>query len=247
MEFKNNKSNDDSETTRSSEKVVTEHEIQIRPPKIRVPEGVSGIHKCLQKSFITLVVGKPGSGKSHFIKEFITNPDLYYRKFDRIYFTTPSPLDGLNLEPDNWNKEFSPEWIYEKAVSNSDSFRDQKHPCNILFVLDDVISGIKKHEFDPLLTDLIFNRRKIVPNCTISYLIITQKYMLCPNRIRCNLTSIFFFRGNSDDINKILKENCDELNGYRKRIMMNHLRTNHHFVYIRSDSNQIYLNFKELL
>lgn len=41
-------------------------------------------------NFCFAIVGKPGSGKSHLIKEFVMNKELYFGKFDKVLFITPS-------------------------------------------------------------------------------------------------------------------------------------------------------------
>ena len=227
---------------------VNEDIIEIRPPACTKNEGLTGINeKILQKSFISLIVGKPGSGKSHLLFEFLDNPALFNKKFDKVYFLSPSVISGIKMNESNWIKYFSPKWMLSKAMENSDDFEKMKHPCNILFVIDDMISAIKQNENDPILVDLFFNRRKIVPNCVISYFIVTQKYMVCPSKIRTNLTSVFFFKGNGVDLKKILEENCDDISRFQKTIIKNHLNNSRKFVYIRCDLGKIYLNFKELL
>ena len=220
----------------------------IRPPPVNKKEGLTGINESvLQKSFITLIVGKPGSGKSHLLFEFLDNPSLFNKKFDRVYFLSPSVIDGLKMDESNWIKYFSPKWMMSKATENSDLFKNIKRPCNILFVIDDMISAIKQNENDPILTDMFFNRRKIVPNCVISYFIVTQKYMVCPSKIRMNITSVFFFKGNGTDIKKITEENCEDLSRFHKTIIKNHLLKDKSFVYVRCDNGKLYLNFKELI
>lgn len=57
------------------------------------------------------IIGKPGSGKSHLIKELITNKDLYYGKFDKILFITPSNYKELQLDEQNSMDVLSTKWI----------------------------------------------------------------------------------------------------------------------------------------
>ena len=46
-----------------------------------------------------LLVGKPGSGKTTIMKQMITNPQLYKRKFDKILVISPSfNKTGIKLE-----------------------------------------------------------------------------------------------------------------------------------------------------
>jgi len=66
--------------------------IKIRAPIRQKKEGVGGLNSILQDHFCCLIVGKPGSGKSHLLFELIMNPSLYFRKFERVLFCTPTKL-----------------------------------------------------------------------------------------------------------------------------------------------------------
>ncbi len=72
------------------EPVIKREEIEIRTPNYPVKEkGVPDFNsKILQKHFCTLIVGRPESGKSHLLYEFLNNPDMYHKKFNRIIFVT---------------------------------------------------------------------------------------------------------------------------------------------------------------
>ena len=60
------------------------------------PEGVINVnHELLQTSFLMLICGKPGCGKSNLIRNFIQNEKLYFRKFDFIFIISPNKIQGL--------------------------------------------------------------------------------------------------------------------------------------------------------
>ena len=44
----------------------------------------------LLSSFVMLIVGGPGSGKSHLLKQFVKNEKLYYKKFEQVVIISPS-------------------------------------------------------------------------------------------------------------------------------------------------------------
>ena len=77
-----------------------EKPVNIRPPVYEVREkGIKNLTSgILQSHFATLIVGRPDSGKSHLLYEYITNPDMYAHKFNRIIFVTPlTRIGNLNL------------------------------------------------------------------------------------------------------------------------------------------------------
>ena len=69
----------------------------------------------LLSSFISIIVGKPGSGKSHLLYQLLASPDLYNRKFARVYYVSPTIIPGLDLKLDeNWSQTLDCNWIYQK-------------------------------------------------------------------------------------------------------------------------------------
>ena len=214
--------------------------LSINPPNTKKIEGVLNIHPDLQEHFCLLIVGKPGSGKSHLIEEFILNPNLYYKKFNKIFFVGASGFQRISLKENNSIGVFDPAWMLERIQENPQA-------KNILFVLDDVIGEIKAKQNDPLMMKLIFNRRHIIGDCTVSYIITSQKYIVCPPRLRSCISSIIFFKVQKSDLKKIVEE-CvyQELSKINYIQLLKHL-LDHNFCYIRMDNSKIYLNFKHFL
>jgi DNA replication protein DnaC len=70
--------------------------------------------RILPQHFCTLVIGRPGSGKSHLLYEMIDNPDLYFKKFNFVYFITPGKIGDLALDQENSCKTFDLRWVYDK-------------------------------------------------------------------------------------------------------------------------------------
>ena len=59
-------------------------------------------------------MGRPGCGKSHLLYEMINNPQLYYKKFNFVFFITPSKIGDIPLTAENSTTGFSLEWIFKK-------------------------------------------------------------------------------------------------------------------------------------
>lgn len=76
----------------------------------------------------------------------------------------------------------------------------------MLLVLDDVVSSIKKAEYNPRLSQLIMNRRHLIFNGTISIIIVSQKYTLIPVRLRSNANWLVLFQLNPIDFENIYKD-----------------------------------------
>jgi hypothetical protein len=65
--------------------------------------------------FLMLLVGKPGSGKTTLLKQLLTNPQMYYKKFDDVFVVSPSHAKmGLKIKTDNTTQRFSLDWLFKK-------------------------------------------------------------------------------------------------------------------------------------
>lgn len=77
---------------------------------------------------------------------------------------------------------------------------------NCLIIFDDMISQIKANEFNPLLTQLIFNRRHLLLGGCVSVMIVAQKYTMIPARVRSNANWLLLFRLNPADFDAVYKD-----------------------------------------
>lgn len=223
---------------------------------VKKAQGLKGINSdIIQGSFIKLIVGKPGCGKSHLIREFILNPELYNKKFSLILFITPSRFEDPEIVLDELNHRPSLDidWIhstlqkYKKYVEETLNSKTEK---NILIILDDVVAELKKSEKDDRLLSLFYNRRHLLGDkFLISYIITTQKYVLCPAKIRSVLTAIIAFPLMSMDW-KRLEDECIYDSYDRKwtnKFLKDIKDEKFSFIYIRLDNSRIFYKFEKCL
>ena len=210
--------------------------IRIRAPARKTKEGVSGISGILQEHFCCLIVGKPGSGKSHLLYELIMNPGLYFKKFDKVIFCTPTKLE-LPMG-DNWKPCLDIPWIFSEIG---------KLPTgsNALVVLDDVVAEVKKEQNNKELMKLIFNRRHLIPKGTVSIILTSQKYMVCPTRIRSCLSALILFKLNPSDWKKVREECIQAESMEAGALIKDTFSKPYSFLYCRLDNGDIYKNFSE--
>jgi ABC-type molybdenum transport system ATPase subunit/photorepair protein PhrA len=73
-----------------------------------------------------LLVGKPGSGKTTLLKQLLTNPQMYYRKFDDVFIVSPSHAKmGLKVRKENSTAQFSLDWIFGKFAEINEKQLDR--------------------------------------------------------------------------------------------------------------------------
>lgn len=95
--------------------------------------------------------------------------------------------------------------MFKDVEQMSHAERTSTH-VNVLLVLDDVVSSIKKAEYDPRLSQLIMNRRHLLLNGTLSIIIVSQKYTLIPIRLRSNANWLVLYQLNPIDFENVYKD-----------------------------------------
>ena len=203
----------------------------------------------LQPHFVGYLVGKPGSGKTWLLEEFLLNPQLYGNKaFQHIFIFSPYPLPTMKCQEGvNFFTTFSLKVIQQIL----DWINSNHSTSNILFIFDDIISSLKASQNDKKLTSLFFNRRKLIEKGTISFLITSQKYKLLPPSIRSNITFLVIFRQSGNDLEHVLNENLvapKKLRSIQLDMINNHLTSQeHNFAYFNCNTGRTYLNFDSVL
>ena len=152
-------------------------------------KGMEGVvPESLPKTpFAFLLVGPPGSGKSHLLMQLLTNKKLYGKKYEHVHWFSPSlgtlkvPLPKENLHD---ALDFKAIDVVLKELGKSKTER-------ALFVFDDMVVDIEK-QLRPFLK-MIYNRRHLGGR-GISIIITTQKLSKIPLALRAAMSSVFLWK-----------------------------------------------------
>lgn len=228
------------------------------PENQKSAKGVLNINKdILQSNFTYLIVGKPGSGKSFILREIILNKALYNKKFGYVLFITPSRFEDkeIVLDSNNHSSVLDIPWIYSKLFKYRDyineKYKDGDQPCkNVLIIFDDVIGDLRAEEKNPELIGLFYNRRHLLGDkFMISIVVTTQKYVLCPPKIRSVITAVMAFALMRMDWLKLQYE-CIFDNLDKKvidRVYRNLMLEPYAFLFIRLDNGKVFYKFEKCL
>ena len=149
------------------------------------------------RSFFTVFVGQPRSGKTSHMISALTSSKVYNKVFDHIFVFMPEhSRKSMKKNPFRHIKQNQ---LYNelthanlKAVldvmdeSSSDDSDGEHEPSNNLIIIDDMTIFLKQHAVAALLTYIILNRRHL----RVSIMITVQYYNSLPMPIRKNISSI---------------------------------------------------------
>ena len=198
----------------------------------------------------TAFVGRPKSGKSTLMLNFLTKRCYYLKRFDLIYLYSPSIAVSLDEDhpihklPDERKKT---ELTAVSLQENIDEIFNSKK--RVLFLLDDVIQDCKGHTLD-LLVKLAYNRRNIT-KAGVSVWISFQVYNTLPLRIRKCLSTIFFFQSKSTrELESLRSENFEYLDKDEANVLFDYCFDKpHNFLMIKCNhqpKDMFFKNFNPL-
>lgn len=218
--------------------------------------------------FLGIIMGKPGSGKTHLLKFILKSKTLFFKKFDFIFIMTPSKLEynDLFLPESNFSSELDFDWIDEKIkyVNTFNKNNKENSYLNVLLIIDDLVADLKSDSQNKKLLSLIFNRRHRLDNVIyikiffllfftflikgmLSIIATTQKYRTLPTAFRVTSTFIVAFKNNPSEIKTISDEliysNVDFLSIFND-VFFNKKYGDKNFIIYNIDNNKIFADFE---
>lgn len=211
------------------------------------PEGVDVDEDILQRTFQFIIVGRPGAGKSTLIKNLLFHEKLYYKKFNKVLFMTPSGISGIELDESNWTPSLNMEWLDKKLRHESDIGKEKGCTRTILLVIDDLVSSLDKNKNDEYLVQIFYNRRKMLPFIHICLIITTQKWSKIPSSFRVVATGIFLFAVPPKEM-KSIKEELSIARTIRLDPILKSIWSKpHHFFYYNFNKDTLFHNFDQII
>ena len=206
------------------------------------------ITKLMNKSNVSLFLGKAGSGKTSLMTSFLKTPELFYRVYHNIYLFMP-PNSRASLKDNFFDKRIPEEQIYDtfdyenldEVFNIIQSNADENYLSLIIF--DDVQKYLKDNAIQKLLLNIINNRRHL----KTSLFFCCQNYISIPRMIRQGLTDLFVFKINKTEMENIFLEQFEQYKDDFTKIMKLCYNEPHNFLYINTNSQRLFQNWDEII
>lgn len=212
--------------------------LEIKKIKMKCDPSLGNIVEPLQDAnFCYIISAPPGSGKTSLIMNLLTNKLMYKRRFDKIYWFSPSSHTvDIPIPEDQIIEGYDADIVNDIIDDiNDDEELDTRH---ILFIFDDCVSDLKKS--DKTLGKLAFNRRHKIHGGSLSLIFTTQMLNAIPTSIRRNSSGVFIFMTNSDKERDIIKKEYVNLPSYMTDKMLRLVfKKPHNFLFINTKTQNI--------
>jgi hypothetical protein len=194
--------------------------------------------------FCSAFIAPAGGGKTSLIINLLTQKKAYRRKFDKIFYFSPS----FHTTPQSFQSLIHPSRVFpslEQLPAVLEGLKDSDERC--LFVFDDLVSEMNKPEFKNQLQQLCFNRRHYAGGLCLMF--VAQKLRSLPLPIRSSVDSVYFFSlNNRRELDTLFEEFTPFIDRHQFDAAVGHCRKEDHcFFFISVRNGKVYKKFNELI
>lgn len=201
----------------------------------------------LNKSFILALIGKAGSGKSHFLISMLKSKPLMNKVFENIIIFIP-PSSRSSIAGDFWDENLPEENIYDELTLENlmEAYEkckeNAKEGYKSLIIFDDVQKDFKG-ECEKLLQNICNNRR----HDRISIIFAVQSYKALSKTARNALTNLIIFKVNKTQMKDIFDEQIETMKEKFEEILNIAYKKPHEFLAIDTNSQRCFNNWDEVI
>jgi len=201
----------------------------------------------LNKSFVLALIGKSGSGKSHFLISLLKSKPLMNKVFENIIIFIP-PSSRSSISDDFWDNNLPAENIYDEL--NLENLMEAYDKCKAnaeegyksLLIFDDTQRDFKG-DCEKLLQHICNNRR----HDRISIIFAVQSYKALSRTARHALSNLIIFKVNKSQMKDIFDEQIETMKEKFDEILQLAYKNPHEFISIDTNNQKLFNNWDEIL
>jgi len=200
------------------------------------------VTKFLNNHSTTLMIGRPGSGKTSLIYSFFKSKNIFKNTFDKIFLFQPSQSrqsmkDKLfDRIPDNQKYE-------ELSLENLNDVEENLSEHNNVIIMDDMGAFLRDKAIKKKLKEFVFNRR----HKHLSIIFLVQTYMSLEPDIRKLFSNMFIFKCSKREMETLWDEHIELPNDYVIPIMKLVFDEPYQYLFLNTDSQRLFKGFDELV
>lgn len=205
------------------------------------------VTKLLNKSNVTLFLGRAGSGKTSLMTSFLKTPHLFKKVFHQIFVWMPSSSRS-SMKDSFFDKYLPPNQLFDTVtlenlqLAYDEAKENKEEGYRTLFIFDDVQKCFKG-ECEKLLLHIINNRRHSMLNLFFC----CQNYLSLTRPVRSGITDLFIFKVSKREMEAIYEEQVEKHKDKFMEILKHCYLEPHSFMYINTESGKIFSNWNEIV
>jgi len=190
----------------------------------------------------TLMIGKPGSGKTSLLYSFFKSKDIFKNTFDKIFLFQPEQ-SRASMKDKLFDRINDQQKYEELTLENLDNVEANLSEHNNVIIFDDQGAYLKDKNIKKKLKELVFNRR----HKHLSIIFLCQTYMSLEKDIRKLFSNIFIFKSSKKEIELIFDEHIELPNDYVLPIIKIVYDEPFQYLFINTDSQRLFKCLDEII
>lgn len=193
-------------------------------------------HQC------TLILGKPGSGKSSILYSLFKSKKLLKGVYDKIFLFRPA-LSGASMTDDIFEKLPADQRFTELNHENLLNMVGNLDEGNNALIFDDMTAYLKNNDIRKLLEEIIYNRRHM----HISIYFLCQTWHSVHKDIRRLFNNLIIFKTSKNEFETIYQELIPGFKEHTDTIFLSVFDKPHTYLFINVDSQRFFKDFDEII
>jgi ASC-1-like (ASCH) protein len=233
-----------------------------RAPSLKVPEftcdgGLADhlreyemTNTCLNSFATTVLIGKPGSGKTSLLVSWLTSRGknkIFRKVFNNILVVMPeSSRASMKKNPFEKHPE---DKLYEELTSESiheiysQLLGYSKAGDKSLLILDDVGASLKNLDIQTKMKQIMFNRRHL----KVHIVIMVQAYTSIPKELRKQISTVVMFKPSKEEALLLFSELFETKKDMALDIMKHVYKSPHDYLVLNVASQKMFSGFDSII